>query len=57
MPRIIKEPLYQSILQDYNKLRELTKDESALATIDDRIKRLELAPMFRKGQNYTDETK
>lgn len=54
MPRVIKENLHKALLQDYKKLREITTDEEARKTIDDRISRLEIAPTFRPGQKYED---
>lgn len=54
VPRVISEDLYKKILRDYKTLLDNTTLKAACDTLQDRIKKLELAPEWRKGQSYTD---
>jgi len=53
MARVITEKLYDSILRDYKTLLDTTTIKTARDTIDDRIEKLNLAPQWRAGQNYS----
>jgi len=54
MPRVITQKLLKSIINDYKTLLDATTVKAARDTIEDRISKLELAPEWRAGQNYSD---
>jgi len=54
LPRVIPEQLHKDLTNDLNTILSNTKDEKAIKTIKDRLDRLDICPIFRKGQDYVD---
>ncbi len=54
LPRVISEELYQNLIKDYQTLLDTTTIKAASDTIQDRIDKLKICPIFRKGQDYAD---
>jgi len=54
LPRVIPEQLLKDLTKDLTTILSNTTNEKARKTIQDRLDRLNICPIFRKGQDYVD---